>query len=171
MRYLLAIAVIAVAVGTSGTGVSAAATAPCKGGDLAGSFRVVPDSPGAGGISYTLLLKNVSHAACFVSGLPTMQLLDKHGNRIPTDAMALHPGSLVTAASLAPGTSAKATARFSPDVPGVGEQHPGRCEPVASKLRVTPSSGHGSVVVPIQPATSVCEHGRMTFSTGLLGPA
>jgi hypothetical protein len=64
---------------------------------------------------------------------------------------------------LKPGKAAAETARFSPDVPGPGEGVAGRpCEPAAYKLRVTPTGG-GSVVVPVKPPTSVCEHGTMTL--------
>ena len=164
MKHLLPIAALAVALGASGAGASGATSPPCKGGALRGSFRVVPGSPGAGGISYALRLQNVSRATCFVTGIPAMQLLDRLGKSLPTNARPRFPGELTAImVRLAPGKAAKATARFSPDVPGVGEQHPGACEPTAYKLRATPT-GRGSVVVPIQPPTAVCEHGTMSFS-------
>jgi hypothetical protein len=64
---------------------------------------------------------------------------------------------------LAPGRSARATARFSPDVPGPGEQVTGPCERTSTGLRVAPSGG-GTLVAPITPATPVCEHGGMSLS-------
>jgi hypothetical protein len=69
---------------------------------------------------------------------------------------------------LAPGAKTKATARFSPDVPGVGETTVGRCEPVSYWLRVN-GQGGGTTKVKIAPPTSVCEHGGMSWS--VLSPA
>ena len=65
--------------------------------------------------------------------------------------------------TLAPGRSAAATLRFSPDVPGPGESTSGPCEQTAHTVRVTLASpGHGSLSGPISPPTAVCEHGSMT---------
>jgi hypothetical protein len=65
---------------------------------------------------------------------------------------------------LTPGATAFADARFSPDVPGVGEPVLGRrCEATAYRLRVWPG-GAASTTVPIRPPTPVCEHGRLLFS-------
>ena len=163
MKLLVAIAALA-ALGASSASASRDIATPCKGGALTGSFRAVPGSAGAGNIVYALQLRNASHATCFVTGIPGVQLLDKHGKTLPTHALPSFPGALTAImVSLAPGKSAKATARFSPDVPGPGEQVKGPCEPRAFKLRVSPSGG-GSLVVPIAPATAVCEHGAMKFS-------
>ena len=77
---------------------------------------------------------------------------------------AAFPGALTAIlATLRPGQSTRATARFSPDVPGAGEQVAGRCEPVAYWFRVA-GQGGGSKTVKIAPPTSVCEHGRLLFS-------
>jgi hypothetical protein len=93
-----------------------------------------------------------------------VELLGKEGVKRPTAAVALHPAqAAATLVTLGPRKAASLTARFSPDVPGPGEQQIGRCEPVSSKLRVTPVGG-GSLIVAITPPTSVCEHGGMTFS-------
>jgi hypothetical protein len=64
---------------------------------------------------------------------------------------------------IAPGKAARATARFSPDVPGVGEQTIGACEPKAYTLRVVLEGG-GTANARLAPATPVCEHGTMSFS-------
>jgi hypothetical protein len=137
---------------------------PCHGGSLSGSFTAVRGSAGAGNIVYRLRLTNVSQRSCIVTGIPGLQLLSAKGRKLPTHTVPEMPGALTAVrVVLAPDASAAATARFSPDVPGIGEGHPGRpCEPVASKLAVTPAAG-GTVVVPIRPPTSVCEHGRLSF--------
>lgn len=136
----------------------------CKGAQLAGSFAVVPGSAGAGNITYALRLKNTSKASCSVTGLPQGQLLGRRGGKLPTHVRAAFPGALTAIlVTLRPGQSTRATARFSPDVPGTGEQMVGRCEPVGYSFRVT-AQGGGTTTVKVLPPTSVCEHGRLLFS-------
>jgi hypothetical protein len=139
---------------------------PCAGADMSGLFYAVPGSAGAGQISYALRLRNRSKHACFVSGLPRLQLLGRTGKLLPTHVWPAHPGALAAIrVVLAPRKYAVATARFSPDVPGVGEQVRGPCEPKAFRARVwPPGGGTGSFVVPIAPPTPVCETGRLVFS-------
>jgi hypothetical protein len=145
-------------------------TPACTGGDLNGSFRIVDGSAGAGGITYTPALRNVSRITCFVTGIPGVVLLGKNGTALPTHQRPAHPGALsAVLVKLAPGKTASATARFTPDVPGPSEQHPGACEPTAYKLRVTPNGGH-SVVVLIVPPTPVCVHGSMSFTVLTAAP-
>ena len=81
-------------VGTTTSGTSAAA---CSGGDLDGSFAVVRGSAGAGQISYELTLTNASRSTCFVSGIPSVQLLDASGSPLPTHAAAAQPGQALAA--------------------------------------------------------------------------
>ena len=137
--------------------------APCTGGDLHGTFTALAGSAGAGHIVYTLTLTNAGNAACWVSGLPVVQLLDGSGNGLPTQVIAGRPG-VATAAkvTLVPGAAAGAQARFSPDVQGVGDSTTGPCQPTASTLRVTPNGG-GTLDVAISPPTSVCEQGQLQF--------
>ena len=138
---------------------------PCKAANLSGTFAVVPGSAGAGNIVYALRLKNTSATSCTVTGIPGVTLLDRRGKRLPTHPFPAHPGALTAVlVTLEPGKTARATARFSPDVPGTGEPVSGRrCEPVAYTLLVRPNGG-GALRAPIRPPTSVCEHGGMTWS-------
>jgi hypothetical protein len=141
-----------------------AAPAACTGADLEGRFAAVPGSAGAGNIVYELRLRNTSASPCVVSGLPAVTLLDRNGSPLPTHVSAAQPGQATAAQIvLQNGQSAKADARFSPDVPGTGEQQTGPCEPKAYVLRVT-APGGGAVAAPISPPTSVCEHGSLSFS-------
>jgi hypothetical protein len=136
----------------------------CRGAQLAGSFAVVPGSAGAGNIVYALKLKNTSAAACAVTGLPAGRLLGRLKGPLPTHVRAAFPGVLTAIlVRLQPGQSTRATARFSPDVPGTGEQMSGRCERVAYWFKVA-AQGGGSTLVKVVPPTSVCEHGRLSFS-------
>jgi hypothetical protein len=146
---------------TSTTTTQPAAANPCSGDDLQGSFSVVPGSAGAGQISYELRLTNTSAAACSVSGVPVATLLDKTEGALPT-RVSTAPGGGSGPVVLQPGDSAKAEARFSPDVPGTGEQQTGPCERTAYFIRVAAASG--TVNAAISPPTPVCEHGSLSFS-------
>jgi hypothetical protein len=142
------------------------ALSPCTGSMLAGSFKVVPGSAGAGNIVYRLKLSTTGGKSCFVTGIPGLTLLDKTGHTLPTNAkFAGKPGSLAAVmVPIGPGKSAALTARFSPDIPGPGEPAMGgSCEKPAYKLRVAPSGG-GAAVVPISPPTPVCEHGGLQIT-------
>ncbi len=139
------------------------AAAGCSGSQLSGAFAAVPGSAGAGQVEYALKLTNTSQNPCFVSGIPQAQLLEAGGSSLPTRVVSGAPASASAArVSLAPGASAVASARFSPDVPGQGDSGSGPCQPAAHTLGVTPDGG-GTVEAPIRPPTSVCEQGRLTF--------
>jgi hypothetical protein len=138
--------------------------AACTGSQVAARFGVVPGSAGAGNISYRLTLENTSTRTCTVTGLPRGQLLGRTGRTLPTRIRAaFRPGLAAVLVRIAPGKAARATARFSPDVPGVGEQTIGACEPKAYTLRVVLEGG-GTANARLAPATPVCEHGTMSFS-------
>lgn len=164
MRIALLTAVLVASVQAGGATAAAHSASPCTGKDLRGTFKAVPGSQGAGNIVYALRLVDASAHACTVTGIPHVQLLGARGKAHPTDAVAAHPGQLTAVlVTLAPNKAAALTARFSPDVPGRGEQVIGPCEAISYKLRVTPSGG-GSLIAPITPPTRVCEHGGMTLS-------
>jgi Domain of unknown function (DUF4232) len=147
-----------------------AAVNPCVGSQLSGTFRVVPGSAGAGNIVYALRLRNRSSRTCFVSGLAGLRLLGRTGRPLPTHVTpAFRPGLTAVRVVLRPGHSARAEARFSPDVPGPGEPvNAHQCEPTAYRVRVTPPGG-GRLVAPVSPPTPVCEHGGMSLKA--LSPA
>jgi hypothetical protein len=161
-RLLFAAGLASLALAGAG---SSATVAPCIGSQLSGVFRGIPGSAGAGNIVYALRLKNTSPKTCFVSGLAQLRLLGKTGRALPTHVVpAFKPGLTAVRVVLRPGQSARAEARFSPDIPGVGEPVTGRrCEPTAYKMRVTPPPGGGALVAPISPPTPVCEHGGMSL--------
>ena len=165
MARLLALSlVVLAAAGATGAGAATHLTS-CKGSQLSGTFRYVPGSAGAGNVVYALLLKNVSTHECDLTGLPQGRLLNKAGKPLPTHVRAATPGALsAVLVRLAPGKSTRATARFSPDVPGPGEAVSGRsCEPKSYWFRVA-AQGGGTTKVRLLPATPVCEHGQLQFS-------
>jgi hypothetical protein len=147
------------------TAVTPSAAPACTNTRLGGSFASIPGSAGAGQVSYRLTVTNTSDSECFVSGIPQLQLLDAQGGALPTSVTAAQPGQATAAKIvLQPASSATSDARFSPDVPGVGEGQAGKaCEPVAHQLQVT-ATGGGTFVVPVNPPTSVCEHGSLRMS-------
>jgi hypothetical protein len=154
---------ITVHVVTTSTTVAAPATNPCASDSLTGSFDAVPGSAGAGQIVYKLTVTNTGSSACFVSGIPQVQLLGTTGKALPTSASAAQPGTATAAkVSLQHGDSAAAEAQFSPDVNGTGDSTSGQCQPTATVLRVT-APGGGTFDAPIQPPTPVCEQGSLHF--------
>ncbi len=171
MPRLLLLLVIAAAVAAS-TASATSAIVFCGGSQLGGSFSVIRGSAGAGNISYRLALENVSKTQCSVTGLPQGRLLGRMGKPLPTHPKAAFPGALTAIlVRLAPGHKAYATARFSPDVPGIGEPNAGKnCEPTAWFLRVA-GRGGGTTKVKIAPPTPVCEHGRLQFSAYSTSPS
>jgi hypothetical protein len=147
-----------------------AEAAACTAADLTGNFSVVPGSAGAGNIVYSVHLTDSSSSPCFISGLPAVALLDKNGSPLPTHVSAAQPGQATAARIvLQSGDTAKADARFSPDVPSTGEQQIGACEPKAYILRVT-APGGGTVAAPISQPTAVCGHGLLSFSVFISAP-
>ncbi|HZO34732.1 MAG TPA: DUF4232 domain-containing protein [Gaiellaceae bacterium] len=160
---LLALLVCSTAVAAAPAGATHT-TAACKGPALTGRFAAVPGSAGAGNIVYALVLKNRSTSTCAVTGLPQLTLLGKRGKTLPTHVRADQPNQLTAVlVRLAPGHSARATARFSPDVPGPGEPVRAKsCELPAYRAAVH-APGGGRVIVPVAPPTPVCEHGQLLF--------
>jgi hypothetical protein len=139
---------------------SSGSVGACTGAQLSGSFSAVPGSGAAGQIAYALTLTNTSGVACTLSGLPVATLLNASGSSLPTKVTGSPHAPLL---NLEPGDAAKATARFSPSVPGTGDSQSGACQPKAYTLQVTPNGG-GTVDAPIKPPTSVCERGTLNFS-------
>lgn len=168
---LLAALLVALASAVTVPAATGSDEAPCAASSLAATFSLVPGSAGAGNVVYALRLRNRSQGTCFVSGLPSVQLLDRRGRRLPTRVTAAFPNALTAVlVRLRPGGFASASARFSPDVPGPGEGHPGKpCEPKAYRMRVQTRPGSGWTSGPVQPPTSVCEHGRLSVSALVAG--
>jgi Domain of unknown function (DUF4232) len=153
---LFAAAVLAATAGHA----AAASTADCLAGPLKATFAVVPNSEGAGNIVYRLRLTNTSAHACSFASPPHLTLLGAGGRVLPTHVIAGRPGALATIhVTVAPHASVSATARFSPDVPGVGENNMGPCEAPAHWLRVGTK-----VKATVSPPTPVCEHGQLQLT-------
>jgi Domain of unknown function (DUF4232) len=162
---VLSLTAVAAGMLAVATGSPAAPVTPCTGSMLSGTFSVIPGSAGAGNIVYALQLRNRSPHPCFVSGLAGLRLLGRTGRPLPTRVEPAYRGALTAVrVVLNPGGVAKASARFTPDVPGPGEPTDRPCEPIAYKVRVTPRPGGGDLVVAVRPPTRVCVHGRIMLS-------
>ena len=157
---IAAVALVALAV-LAGSAAARSTLAPaCTGSQLKGTFKVVPGSAGAGNIVYKLDVANKSQTSCSVTGLPVVRLYGKTGKKLPTHVVPVFRAGLTAIlVTLAPGQYAHATARFSPDVPGVGEGNRKQCEPTAYWLHVS-----GTAKVPVKPPTPVCEHGQLQLT-------
>ncbi len=88
-----------VRVTTQETTVERAANA-CTGDAMTGTFAAIPGSAGAGQIAYQLRVKNASPVACFVSGLPNVQLLAQGGADLPTNGHSRRSPGTATAARI-----------------------------------------------------------------------
>lgn len=147
-------------VDTSTSGSSAANA--CTGDAMSGTFKAVAGSAGAGTIVYRLQVTNTSPVACFVTGLPDVQLIGANGADLPTQVVPEQQGLNTSAKiTLQPNGSASADARFSPDVNGTGDSTTGACQPKSVKMRV--AFGGAPLDVAVSPPTSVCEQGQLQF--------
>jgi hypothetical protein len=161
------VALAALAAGACASG--APKVTACSGDQLTGVFKVEPGSAGAGNIVYRLVVTNTSKTTCTLTGLPLVRLFGKTGKALPTHVVPVfRPGLTAVLVRLAPGHSAHATARFSPDVPGPGEGGRRQCEPKAFSVHVTGRTG-GTAKVPVKPATPVCEHGQLQLTVYTFG--
>jgi Domain of unknown function (DUF4232) len=168
VRIALAAALAGLVLGAGAS--PAALPAPCRAGQLAGTFSVVPGSAGAGNIVYALRLRNRSAATCFVSGLPRLRLLDRYRHALPTHVTPAQPGAgTAVIVRLAPGAYASASTRFTPDVAAPNERQHGDCEPKAYAVRVGAPPGSGTLVAPVKPPTPVCQHGALQVSLLVAG--
>lgn len=119
----------------------------------------IKNSAGAGHVSYRLTMRNKGPGSCLVSTYPELQLLTAREKRLPTNVIRTErPKTNVIPA----GETAKATLRFSPDIPGPREPTHGACEPKAEKFSIQLSPE--KVVGPVEPPVSVCSHGKMTMT-------
>lgn len=145
------------------TSVSTTAASPalCTVANLQATFSVIPNSQGAGNEVARIVLTNSGSTVCQTYGYVGMLLLGANGAALPTDVVRVPGTSNYPIINLAPGASASATARFSPDIPGTGDSQTGACQPTATSTEITPPDNTAHLIVP-GPGTSVCEGGTMS---------
>ncbi len=145
-----------------------AAAAPCKGSQLSATFNIIPNSQGAGNVSYALRIRNTSKTACSVKGVPVMHFFSRTGSPLPSHSAWDQRGH-ATLVTLQPGGYASSGSRFSPDVPGVGEPTNNVCEPTSYIALAQIPPANDAVAAPIGPPTAVCEKGSLGMSYFVAG--
>ena len=168
--------------GTASNGASTASTsAPTHGSGGActtaempsGSWRVVPDSQGAGHVAADLAFQNTSGHTCTVAGFPGVSLLASNDHPLPTNVLK-DTSVAVTTIKVAPGAWVHSEMRYSPNIPGPGEPQTGQCEPTTvHALALLPGDSAWTHVTLDHP-TTVCEKGELQakpFVGGKSSPA
>lgn len=130
----------------------------CAPSELAGSFKPVFGTQGAGTVTGRIVLTNTTRQPCLVGGYLGLQLVGAGGSLLPTNV--LHAAGTAKSITLDPGSAASAAARFSPDIAGPGDSKTGPCQPTAISTRVMLPNESGYLVVS-GPNTSVCERGTL----------
>jgi len=144
-------------------------TPRCHTRDLAGSFTVVVGSAGMGNIDYAITLTNIAPHPCTLYGYPGLLLLDMRSAPLPTNVLRI-PDSAKRLITLPPGGIATAFGRFTPDVPGAGDNTTvpstgaWACQPTAVYTRITPPDETTHLVVKVTPPTPVCQSGLIQVS-------
>jgi hypothetical protein len=125
-----------------------------------GTWKVVPDSQGAGHVAADLAFQNTSGHTCTIAGFPGLSLLASNDHPLPTNV--LKDTSLaVTTIKVAPGAWVHSEMRYSPNIPGPGEPQSGQCEPTAvHALALLPGDSAWTHVTLGNP-TTVCEKGEV----------
>jgi Protein of unknown function (DUF4232) len=153
-------ALLATGMAVSGQARTTGVVRACAGKDLAGSFKRIPGGGSLGHVAYRLTARNKTSHKCFVKGLPTMRLLDRHSRSLPTRV--LSADGRASKIVLKSGQRAVADANFA-EIPTSGDSQSGNCQPTSFKARVGPRPGGGTFVVPVKPHTPVCDRGALPF--------
>lgn len=135
--------------------------AVCAPSELAGSFKPVFGTQGAGSVTGRIVLTNTTRQPCLVGGYLGLQLVGAGGSLLPTNV--LHAAGTAKSITLDPGSAASAAARFSPDIAGPGDSKTGPCQPTSTSTRVTLPNESGYLVVS-GPDTPVCERGTLDLT-------
>jgi hypothetical protein len=112
------------------------------------------------------VLTNTSASSCTTFGYVGLLLLGASDTPLPTHVVRV-PGSQ-GAITLAPGASASAVTRFSPDIPGPGDSQSGTCQPVAQGTEITPPNDTHFVIAPGLDS-SVCSLGTIDLNPLVAG--
>jgi len=126
----------------------------CRVAGLTATFKRV----GSGG-DYGLALENTGARACWLDGVPELQLLGRSGRELPTYEVYSEPYLIV----VAPHGEVSSLAMLSTHR-GPGEPRHGPCEPKAAKVQISLVPRIGYRTIPLTPPVSVCHHGQMSLS-------
>jgi hypothetical protein len=127
-----------------------------------------------GHVEFTLRLTNGSSGTCTVAARPSLQLIGRGGEPLPTHVSPWPPEAAASPVALRPGTTALAAALVAVDIPGPGDSHRqgGPCQPSTMELRVGMAGKTSTLVsvqpptlVSVQPPTSVCQRGSILLKS------
>ncbi|WP_194912122.1 DUF4232 domain-containing protein [Catenulispora rubra] len=138
-----------------------------------GTWRVVPDSQGAGHVAADLTLQNTSARSCTVAGFPAISLLASNDRTLPSYVVKDNSVA-VTTITVAPGASVHAEMRYSANVPGPGESQNGQCEPTTVHAQAQLPGDSAWAHITLDSPTPVCEKGELQvkpFVSGQSSPA
>ena len=159
---------------TSSSAATHAAGSACTTAEMpSGTWRVVPDSQGAGHVAADLTLQNTSGHSCTVAGFPGISLLASNDRALPS-YVAKDNSVAVTTITVAPGAFVHAEMRYSANVPGPGESQNGQCEPMTVHAQVQLPGDSAWVHITLDNPTPVCEKGELQmkpFVSGQSSPA
>jgi len=163
---LLTTAVFSATSSSAETGRATPSVTACRGDALRGVFAQIAGSQGMGHVEFTLRLTNGSSGTCAVAARPSLQLIGRGGEPLPSHVSPWPPEAAASPVALRPGTTALAAALVAVDIPGPGDSHRkgGPCQPSAMELRVG-TAGKTSTLVPVQPPTSVCQRGSILLKS------
>lgn len=153
--YICAIA--ATALAALAATASGRPSGSCNSSFLRAKMSLINGSRGAGSVGYLLTIRNHGPGVCVVNGHPELKLIGARGEPLPTRVKDQGQRGLK---AIGLGETRSAKLRFSPDIPGPGEPTEGPCEPPAHEVKVILSQSI-TVVAPVEPPTSVCEHGTI----------
>jgi hypothetical protein len=111
-------------------------------------MRLIEGSRGAGSVGYRLTIRNSGPGECTVGRHPRLTLVSESGEGLPTEIVKTGPLGKI---AIPVGGTVSARLRFSDDIPP--------CEPKAARIHVHLGSGYQ--FGPIDPPTSVCDHGKI----------
>lgn len=151
---------------TNGASVAAASSVPCTASQLKGS--ATPPSPGAGQISVTITVRNVSTASCQLRANPHVTMRDPSGSPLPTTGVGSGPTKPVqlkakSAAVIYIGWPDQYCPGSHPQASALDLTFPGMTQPVTVSLRFTNQPAEAPSFTPCQ--------GRILLSApSLAGP-
>jgi hypothetical protein len=125
-----------------------------------GTWRVVPDSEGAGHVAADLALRNTSGHPCTVTGYPGVSLLASNEHPLPTNVVK-HQSAPVTTVTVAPGGWVHSEMRYSPNIAGDGEPQTGQCEPMTVHALAQLPGDSAWARITLDHPTTVCEKGTL----------
>jgi hypothetical protein len=142
--------------GTSSHPANRSPVAACRTSQLHGSFGRL--DAGAGQRYVPLVLTNVAHDPCSITGYPSVQLIAGNGQGIPTRVVHVDTG-VVRRLTIARGHRVSSVLHWA-GIPLSDEAQTGPCEPTPARADVTPPGETQPLTLPWS-LDAVCGHGQI----------